>query len=131
MADSDDPSAGFREAFAKLVEEHVRVASSDSSTIQTDGDGIDGGFVSGLAAAGQLTAKKIPQDAAILSSELIRLLVVEAVMRAKKHAESSLKAREGPEHVTSTVSDAAGGDSVVITSQDVIAILPQLLLDFS
>ena len=103
-----DPCAPFRDAFSKLIEEHLRLAISDGSIATLSGAG--GGPEDGAAAA----IKKMAPEASSMAAELVRIALVEALMRAKKHAE----ARADP-HAP-----------IIITAQDVSAVLPQFLLDF-
>ena len=99
-----DPCERFRDTFAKLVEESVRVAVTDGS-VATLASG------AGAGEAPAPLARKMLPEASTLAAELIRLALVEATMRAKKRAEAS-------------------GAPPVITAEDVTAILPQFLLDF-
>ena len=106
-----DPCAPFIEAFSKLVEAQVRLCVSDGSVAT----------LSSVGVAGEPSAeviKKVAPDAAALAAEAIRLALVEAIMRAKKHAEATVDP------------SAEGAGPTRITAKDVQAILPQLLLDF-
>ena len=104
-----------------------------------------GAFGEGAGAAAAAAAGAAPSppplplptpEGVVLAGELMRIIVTEAVLRAKKAKVAVLAAAAGGDGVDpSALGAAVAGDGaphvVALTSEDVRAILPTLLLDFA